>query len=200
MIKQAKFVTSSSNYRECPESDIPEFAFIGRSNVGKSSLLNMLTGNSSLAKISSKPGKTRLINHFSINSGKWFLVDLPGYGYAVVSKTEQAKFTQMIRSYLLNRKNLFNVFVLFDTRLKPQNIDLDFMKWAGENNIPFAVVGTKSDKSSAIDVRKNIEQLQTAMLKTWSELPPFFITSAKTGSGKEDVINYIESIISESGI
>ena len=125
---------------------------------------------------------------------------MPGYGYAVVSKTEQAKFTQMIRSYLLNRKNLFNVFVLFDTRLKPQNIDLDFMKWAGENNIPFAVVGTKSDKSSAIDVRKNIEQLQTAMLKTWSELPPFFITSAKTGNGKEDVINYIESIISESGI
>jgi GTP-binding protein len=198
MIQQAEFVTSSSNYKECPESDIPEFAFIGRSNVGKSSLLNMLTGNNSLAKISSKPGKTRLINHFSINRGKWFLVDLPGYGYATVSKAEQAKFIQIIRSYLLNRQNLFNVFVLVDTRLKPQNIDLDFMKWAGENNIPFAVVGTKSDKSSVADVKKNIEQLQTAMLKTWSALPPFFITSAQAKRGKEDVINYIESIISAS--
>ncbi|MDR2556740.1 MAG: ribosome biogenesis GTP-binding protein YihA/YsxC, partial [Bacteroidales bacterium] len=189
--------TSSSNYKECPDSGIPEFAFIGRSNVGKSSLLNMLAGNNSLAKISSKPGKTRLINHFSINNGKWFMVDLPGYGYASVSKEEQAKFTQIIRSYLLNRKNLCCIFVLVDTRLKPQSIDLDFIKWAGENSIPFAVVGTKSDKSSKSVVAANIDTLKRAMLKTWSELPPFFITSSNTGTGKEEIITYIETIIED---
>jgi GTP-binding protein len=199
MIERAEFITSSSNYRECPESDIPEFAFIGRSNVGKSSLLNMIAGNNSLAKISSKPGKTRLINHFSINGGKWFMVDLPGYGYAAVSKTEQAKFTQIIRSYLLNRKNLCCIFVLVDTRLKPQSIDLDFMKWAGENSIPFAIVGTKSDKSSKLTVAANIEALRHTMLKTWAELPPIFITSSNKGTGKEEIVTYIETIIETIG-
>jgi GTP-binding protein len=195
MIQRAEFIKSSSNYRECPESEIPEFAFIGRSNVGKSSLLNMLVKNSSLAKISSKPGKTRLINHFSINSGKWFMVDLPGYGYAAVSKTEMAKFTQIIRSYLLNRKNLCCVFVLVDTRLEPQGIDLDFMKWAGENNIPFAIVGTKADKSTKAVVAANMEALRRVMLRTWVELPPIFITSSNKGAGREEIITYIETIL-----
>ncbi|MDR0762974.1 MAG: ribosome biogenesis GTP-binding protein YihA/YsxC [Bacteroidales bacterium] len=195
MIQRAEFIISSSNYKGCPETDIPEFAFIGRSNVGKSSLLNMLAGNNSLAKISSKPGKTRLINHFSINGGKWFMVDLPGYGYAAVSKTEQAKFTQIIRSYLLNRKNLCCIFVLVDTRLEPQNIDLDFMEWAGKNNVPFAIVGTKSDKSSKTEVEANINALKKEMLKTWAELPPFFITSSNKGTGREEIVTYIETII-----
>jgi GTP-binding protein len=195
MIQRAEFIKSSSNYRECPESDIPEFAVIGRSNVGKASLLNMLVKNSSLAKISSKPGKTRLINHFSINNGRWFMVDLPGYGYAAVSKTEMAKFTQIIRSYLLNRKNLCCVFVLVDTRLEPQGIDLDFMKWAGENNIPFAIVGTKADKSTKAAVIANMEALKRVMLRTWVELPPIFITSSNKGAGREDIITYIETIL-----
>ncbi|MDR1974668.1 MAG: ribosome biogenesis GTP-binding protein YihA/YsxC [Bacteroidales bacterium] len=195
MIQQAEFVKSSSDYKDCPQDDIPEFAFIGRSNVGKSSLLNMLVGNSSLAKISSKPGKTRLINLFAINRGKWRMVDLPGYGYAAISKMEQEKFKKMIDGYMLYRKNLASVFVLVDTRLAPQPIDLDFINYLGKNSIPFAIAGTKSDKSSNAVVRSNIEQLQNAMLRTWSELPPVFITSSKTNTGREEIINYIEHIL-----
>ncbi len=195
MIKQAEFVISSSNYTGCPDIDVPEFAFIGRSNVGKSSLLNTLTGIKGLAKTSSKPGKTRLINHFSINKGEWFMVDLPGYGYAAISKAEQQKFKKMTADYLLKRENLISVFVLIDTRISPQQIDLDFMQWLGRNGVPFAIVGTKADKSKINVVKKNISALVREMRKTWDELPSVFITSATSKLGIDELLGYIENCV-----
>ncbi len=195
MIKQAEFVISSSNYTGCPDIDVPEFAFIGRSNVGKSSLLNTLTGIKGLAKTSSKPGKTRLINHFSINKGKWFMVDLPGYGYAAISKAEQQKFKKMTLDYLLKRENLMSVFVLVDTRISPQQIDLDFMQWLGRNSVPFSIVGTKADKSKINVVKKNISALVREMRKTWEELPSIFITSSTSRLGIDELLGYIENCV-----
>lgn len=191
LIKEAKFVISNSDYRLCPAESKPEYAFIGRSNVGKSSLINMLTGQKKLAKTSSTPGKTQLINHFEINN-EWYLVDLPGYGYARTSKQAKAKFEVLISEYLINRKNLINVFVLLDSRLEPQKIDLEFMNWCGEKQIPFSMVFTKIDKLSSSALGKNLAKYKKEMLKYWDELPPVFTTSSESGFGKEKVLNYIE--------
>jgi GTP-binding protein len=192
-IKQATFVTSSVNTSDCPAPDKHEYAFIGRSNVGKSSLINMLTNNSKLAKISSSPGKTQTINHFLINNS-WYLVDLPGYGYAKVSKTQRASWKQMIDNYLMNRKNLECVFVLVDCRIPPQANDLEFMCHLGENQVPFCIVYTKSDKLSESQRIKNIEVIRTKLLEQWETLPPQFISSAKMKWGKDDILNYIAEI------
>ena len=192
-INQAEFVISNTDIRLCPEPTMPEYAFIGRSNVGKSSLINMLTNNKKLAKISSKPGKTRLINHFLINK-KWYLVDLPGYGYAKVAHNQRDKFKRFISRYMTTRENLTNVFVLLDSRHKPQEIDLDFMIWLGENSIPFSIVFTKLDKLKKGEQKKFLINYKAEMLKVWEEMPPYFITSSVTKFGKEELLNYIEEI------
>lgn len=192
-INTAEFVTSNTDVRKCPEPKIPEYAFIGRSNVGKSSLINMLTNNGKLARISSTPGKTQLINHFLINQ-EWYLVDLPGYGYAKVSKKLREKFEQFISEYILQRTNLMNVFVLVDSRHSPQKIDLEFMEWLGENGIPFSIVFTKQDKLKSQQKKQFIEDYEAEMLKIWEEMPPYFITSAVKQTGKDDLLGYIESI------
>ncbi len=191
-IKEAVFIKSSSKLKECPEPTLPEYAFIGRSNVGKSSLINMLTGKKSLAKTSSTPGKTQLINHFSINKGQWYLVDLPGYGYAKVAKTEKAKFGKMIESYILKRKSLLSVFVLIDSRHPMQAIDRDFMIWLGEHGIPFVIVFTKIDKLAKNKVQKQINSYKKSLLQDWEELPDSFITSSTQNIGKDDLLDYIE--------
>ncbi len=193
MIRTAEFKTSSPGIKSCPQSNMNEYAFIGRSNVGKSSLINSLTGNKKLAKSSSKPGKTLAINHFLINDS-WYMVDLPGYGYAMVSKVQREKLRKMIEEYILYREQLANVFVLIDSRHEPQQIDMEFMQWLGENAIPFAMVFTKSDKLSKSALQKNIERYKREMLEIWEEMPPIFVTSAETGMGKEAIIEYIESI------
>ncbi len=193
MIRIAEFKTSSPGIKSCPQSNMNEYAFIGRSNVGKSSLINSLTGNKKLAKSSSKPGKTLAINHFLINDS-WYMVDLPGYGYAMVSKVQREKLRKMIEEYILYREQLANVFVLIDSRHEPQQIDMEFMQWLGENAIPFAMVFTKSDKLSKSALQKNIERYKREMLEIWEEMPPIFVTSAETGMGKEAIIEYIESI------
>ena len=190
-ITSAQFVISSPSYQGCPKPDRPEYAFIGRSNVGKSSLINMLTGVGNLAKTSSSPGKTQLINHFSINADEWYLVDLPGYGYAKVPKVMQGKWEGMIKNYLLKRENLLCVFQLIDSRLEPQPNDLRFMQWMGSNNIPFVIVFTKVDKLSVNKTQANIELYKNEMLKTWEELPPLFVTSTASRLGKEELIQYI---------
>ncbi len=190
-IKTAEFVISNTKPENCPKPDRPEYAFIGRSNVGKSSLINMLTGFSSLAKISGRPGKTQLINHFMIN-GSWYLVDLPGYGYAKASKGERQKWEEFIQKYLTKRENLVNTFVLIDSRIEPQKIDLEFMSWCGEKGIPFAMVFTKIDKLSSSALQKNIAAYRKEMLKYWEELPPVFTTSAVSKFGQEKLLNYIE--------
>ncbi len=195
-IQSAEFIISNTDYRKCPEPDRPEYAFIGRSNVGKSSLINMLTGHKKLAKTSGKPGKTQLINHFMINDN-WYLVDLPGYGFAKASKVARIKWEQFIADYLCNRKNLTNVFVLLDSRLEPQKIDLEFMNWCGEKEIPFAMVFTKIDKLSSSALQKNLAKYKKEMLKYWDELPPVFTTSSESGFGKEKLLNYIEFINKE---
>ncbi len=177
----------------CPNDTKPEYAFIGRSNVGKSSLINMLCHNKKLAKTSSTPGKTLLINHFLINR-EWYLVDLPGYGFAKRSKNEIQKIDQMIRSYLLEREQLANVFVLVDVRLEPQTIDLEFMNWLGLSSIPFSIVFTKADKLTPTKVRTNVEAYRQKMLETWEEMPPVFVTSAEKRQGAEEVLDYIESV------
>lgn len=192
-IKEATFVISNTDYKLCPKEDLPEYAFIGRSNVGKSSLINMLCENKKLAKTSGKPGKTQLINHFLINQD-WFLVDLPGYGYAKVSKKARATFEKFISDYLTNREQLINVFVLLDSRLEPQKIDLEFMNWCGEKEIPFSMVFTKVDKLSSSALQKNLAKYKKEMLKYWAELPPVFTTSSESSFGKEKLLNYIESI------
>jgi GTP-binding protein len=177
----------------CPKDTKPEYAFIGRSNVGKSSLINMLTNNKKLAKTSATPGKTLLINHFIINK-EWYLVDLPGYGYAKRSKTEVAKLDQMIRGYILQREQLVNVFVLVDIRLEPQQIDLEFIDWLGQSGVPFAIVFTKADKLTANKANQSVEAYKKKLLETWEELPPVFLTSAEKKQGRDEVLDYIEQI------
>lgn len=195
-IKQAEFTQSAANVAMCPKDQKLEYAFIGRSNVGKSSLINMLTNNRKLAKTSSTPGKTLLINHFIINRN-WYLVDLPGYGFAKRSKREVERLDQMIRSYILQRKQLANVFVLIDIRLEPQKIDLEFIEWLGISQIPFSLIFTKADKLSNAKVTSNVKAYKTKLLETWEELPPYFITSSEKKTGRDEVLNYIELINNE---
>ena len=192
-IKNAAFVISAPTVSMCPKDTKPEYAFIGRSNVGKSSLINMLCRHKGLAKTSSTPGKTLLINHFIINK-EWYLVDLPGYGYAKRSKTEMQKLDQMIRGYILGREQLVNTFVLIDVRLDPQAIDLEFMNWLGMSSVPFSIVFTKADKLSAAKVKANVEAYCQKMLETWEEMPPYFVTSAEKGDGRDAVLDYIDQI------
>ena len=192
-IKKAEFVISNTDIKLCPKDGKPEYAFIGRSNVGKSSLINMLTERSKLAKTSGKPGKTQLINHFEINE-EWYLVDLPGYGYAKVSKTSRVKWEKFISEYLTKREELLNVFVLIDARLEPQKIDLEFMNWCGEKGIPFSMVFTKIDKLSSSVLQKNLAKYKKEMLKFWAELPPVFVTSSTSAMGREKILNYISAI------
>lgn len=192
-IKTAVFVKSSSKLSECPVTDLPEYAFIGRSNVGKSSLINLLTDNGKLAKVSSKPGKTQLINHFLIDDS-WHLVDLPGYGWAKVSKTQKADWQKMINGYFMNRENLVNVFVLIDSRHEPQQKDLDFVNTLGKAGLPLTLVFTKVDKKGANKSQANVALFRKVLKKDWEELPPHFLTSTVTGLGKEDIIGYIQQI------
>lgn len=192
-IKTAEFVISNSDYKKCPVSSLAEYAFIGRSNVGKSSLINMITGNSKLAKTSSRPGKTQLINHFLINK-KWYLVDLPGYGWAKVSKDLKEQWGKMIKQYLIHRENLYNVFVLIDSRIPPQKIDLEFINWLGENQVPLSVIFTKADKVHSPKTATNIHDFKTALSENWEELPEFFITSATKKMGDKEITNYISNI------
>ena len=190
-INQAEFVISSTDIKQCPKPDKPEYAFIGRSNVGKSSLINMLTFRKKLAKISSTPGKTILINHFIVNKS-WYLVDLPGYGYAKRSKTERQKWEKMIRKYILNRTNMLTLFVLIDSRIEPQQIDLDFIDWLGISNIPFVLTFTKADKLKPLQLATNIENYKIKLLEKWEEVPLFLVTSAVKGDGRNEVLDYIE--------
>ena len=192
-IKTAEFTLSAPMVSMCPQDTKPEYAFIGRSNVGKSSLINMLTNNKKLAKTSSTPGKTLLINHFIINR-EWYLVDLPGYGFAKRSKKEIDKLDQMIRGYILQREQLVNIFVLVDVRLEPQKIDLEFIEWLGLSSIPFAIVFTKADKLTANKARQAVEAYKQKLLETWEELPPVFVTSAEKKEGREEVLQYIDEI------
>ncbi|MCR5238721.1 MAG: ribosome biogenesis GTP-binding protein YihA/YsxC [Prevotella sp.] len=192
-IKKAEFSLSAPMVSMCPKDNKPEYAFIGRSNVGKSSLINMLTNNKKLAKTSATPGKTLLINHFIINN-EWYLVDLPGYGYAKRSKKEVGKLEQMISGYILQREQLVNVFLLVDVRLEPQKIDLEFIQWLGDSSIPFAIVFTKADKLSAMKVSQQVETYKKVLLETWEELPPVFITSAEKRQGRDEVLDYIDRI------
>jgi GTP-binding protein len=192
-IKEAKFVISNTDITKCPTDGKPEYAFIGRSNVGKSSLINMLTNHSKLAKTSGRPGKTQLINHFIINN-EWYLVDLPGYGYAKASKTSRAKWEKFISEYLQKRESLFNVFVLLDARLEPQKIDLEFMNWCGQHGIPFSMVFTKIDKLSSSALQKNLSKYKKVLQKDWAEIPPVFTTSSVSKFGQEKLLNYIERI------
>ena len=192
-IKTAEFTLSAPTVGMCPKDSKLEYAFIGRSNVGKSSLINMLTNHKKLAKTSQTPGKTLLINHFIINK-EWYLVDLPGYGYAKRSKKEVARLDQMIRGYILQREQLVNVFVLVDVRLEPQKIDLEFIEWLGQSSIPLAIIFTKADKLTANKVTQNVEAYKKKLLETWEELPPYYITSAENRQGREDVLDYIETI------
>jgi len=195
-IKTAEFAISAPMVSMCPKDTKPEYAFIGRSNVGKSSLINMLARNKKLAKTSATPGKTLLINHFIINK-EWYLVDLPGYGYAKRSKKEIAKLDQMIRGYILEREQLVNVFVLVDVRLEPQAIDLEFINWLGLSGIPFSIVFTKADKLTNAKVRANVAAYEKKMLETWEEMPPYFITSSEKREGRDELLNYIEQINKE---
>ncbi|HTO37651.1 MAG TPA: ribosome biogenesis GTP-binding protein YihA/YsxC [Brumimicrobium sp.] len=192
-IKSAEFIISNSDVKKCPSDSLPEYAFIGRSNVGKSSLINALTEVKNLAKTSGKPGKTQLINHFLINK-EWFLVDLPGYGYAKTSKSNIQKWTAFIEEYLLTRENLVNTFILLDARLEPQKIDVEFMTWCGEHGIPFSMVFTKADKLSKNAVQKNLAAYKREMLKDWEELPPIFVTSSESKEGREELLNYIDEV------
>lgn len=193
-IKNAKYEISSPDYRKCPQHDVPEYAFIGRSNVGKSSLINMLTGRKALAKTSQMPGKTLLINHFSINDGKWYIVDLPGYGYASRSKKQRDELKRLIDGYILHRMQMTLLFVLIDIRHKMQQVDSDFLNFLGENGIPFAIVFTKSDKLGPVAGRLKVEEYKKELLEQWEELPPIFITSAETGQGREELLDYIEEV------
>lgn len=193
MIHTAQYIISSPDVNDCPNSQMPEYAFIGRSNVGKSSLINMLCHNPKLAKTSQKPGKTLLINHFLIND-KWHLVDLPGYGYAQTGQKQRDALRQMIERYCLLREQLVNLFVLIDSRHKPQKIDLEFMEWLGENGIPFSIVFTKADKLSKLRLNENVETYKHILLESWEELPPIFVTSSEKKIGGEQLTAYIEQI------
>ncbi|MDR2423264.1 MAG: ribosome biogenesis GTP-binding protein YihA/YsxC [Prevotellaceae bacterium] len=192
IIKKAEFVKSSANHSQCPNSQLPEYAFVGRSNVGKSSLINMLTNRRSLAQVSSTPGKTRLINHFLINDC-WHLVDLPGYGYAKTSKSAKREFQPMTGDYIANREQLVMLFLLIDARLEPQAIDLRYINQLGEHQIPFALIFTKADKLSRSALNRNLEIYKNKLLEIWEELPPIFVESAETGQGKQEILDYIEN-------
>jgi len=193
-IHAAEFIKSSTDYKGCPEGNFPEFAFIGRSNVGKSSLINMLCQRKNLALTSSKPGKTLLINHFLINKN-WYLVDLPGYGFAQTGKENRKKLIDNINNYILFREQLTCLFVLIDVRHEPQKIDLEFMEWLGSNGIPFCIVFTKTDKLSVSKIDENIENYKQKMLENWEQLPPFFKTSSHKKIGREEILNFIDKII-----
>ena len=192
-IKNAEFVISNTDVSKCPQDGLPEYAFIGRSNVGKSSLINMLTGHKGLAMTSSKPGKTLLINHFIIDK-MWYLVDLPGYGYAQRSQKVQGQITDIIQRYVMQREQLTSLFVLIDSRLKPQKIDLEFITWLGENGVPFGIIFTKVDKISKAKVDGNVKVFLDTLREEWEELPPYFLSSAEKGTGKEEILGYIEEI------
>ncbi len=191
---KALFVKSSVQLSQLPSSEIPEFAFIGRSNVGKSSLINTLTSSKGLAKTSGSPGKTQAINHFIIND-KWHLVDLPGYGFAKVSQTTRAEWESLMKSYFLNRTQLITTFVLIDIRLEPQKNDLDFIEFLGTNGVPFSIVFTKADKLTPNQALKKVNDYKASLLKTWEELPPVFVTSATNRTGKEELLQYIQGLI-----
>ncbi|MFA5619448.1 MAG: ribosome biogenesis GTP-binding protein YihA/YsxC [Weeksellaceae bacterium] len=193
MFLDPEFIKSAPKWSECPEPNMPEYAFIGRSNVGKSSLINMLAERKDLAKTSGTPGKTQLINIFLMQKS-WYLTDLPGYGYARVSKKQRAGFQKLISDYLTKRPNLVNTFVLIDSRLKPQQNDLEFMKWLGENQIPFAMVFTKIDKISSAELQKALQTYKNEMLKTWESLPMIFTTSILGRIGRMDILNYIAGL------
>lgn len=192
-IRNAEYKISSPSVDLCPATEVPEYAFIGRSNVGKSSLINLLT-RKGLAKTSQKPGKTVLINHFVINDGEFYIVDLPGYGYASRGKEQRAAFSKMINDYILGRQQMVLLFVLLDIRHEPQKIDVGFLNWLGENEVPFAIVFTKADKLGPVASQKRVDEYKTFLLKNWEELPPVFVTSSENKQGKEDLLNYIESI------
>lgn len=192
-IKSAEFIISNTDVKKCPSGNLPEYAFIGRSNVGKSSLINMLTNRKGLAMTSSTPGKTMLINHFLINNN-WYLVDLPGYGYAKRGHKGQEQIKKIIENYILEREQMTNLFLLIDSRHEPQKIDLEFMEWLGENGIPFSIVFTKSDKLKSGRLRSQINLYLEAIKEQWEELPPYFVSSAESRTGREDILNYIEQI------
>lgn len=194
IIKTAEFVISNSKADQCPDTQLPEFAFIGRSNVGKSSLINMLAERRSLAMTSSTPGKTMLINHFCINKD-WYLVDLPGYGYAKRGKAAMEQLARLISDYILGRRQLTNLFVLIDSRLEPQKIDLEFIEWLGENGVPFSIVFTKADKMKTGALRANVDKFLNRLMEQWEELPPHFITSSETRTGRTELLDYIEQIV-----
>jgi GTP-binding protein len=193
LVKSAEFVMSNSDVAKCPKNRLPEYAFIGRSNVGKSSLINMLTSKKSLAKTSGRPGKTQLINHFLINKN-WYLVDLPGYGYAKVSKRSKKTFQKFITQYFSLREQLISAFVLVDIRHEPQPIDVEFMQWLGENSIPFSIIFTKADKLKPKAIENHVEAYKTILLETWEEMPNYFITSSSNDIGKEAVLMYIDQL------
>ena len=195
-IKSAEFVVSNTRVNQCPDSKLPEYAFMGRSNVGKSSLINMLTGRKALAKTSAKPGKTQLINHFLINKN-WHLVDLPGYGYAKVSKSTKRTFQKFITKYFEDRAQMICAFVLIDSRHEPQPIDMEFMQWLGEHNVPFCIIFTKADKMKPKALERNINNYQDKMLEVWEEMPEFFVSSATSKLGQDEILDYIEAINTE---
>ena len=192
-IKSAKFVISNTDVRKCPEGNLPEYAFIGRSNVGKSSLINMLTNHKGLAMTSATPGKTLLINHFLINE-EWYLVDLPGYGFAQRGMAQREQLRQIIENYILEREQLVCLFVLIDCRHPAQKIDLEFMEWLGENDVPFTIIFTKTDKIGRVRLKENIKAYQEAMLGTWEELPPMLCSSSENKEGREEILDFIEEI------
>ena len=193
MIKQARFLISNTDVKRCPAPDRPEYAFIGRSNVGKSSLINMLVGQNSLAKVSVRPGKTQLINHFIVDES-WYLVDLPGYGYAKISISVKEKFQKLISNYILNRENLYCLFVLIDVRHAAQQIDIEFITWLGENHIPFAIIFTKADKLGKVTVAQNVGAYSQELKKLWEELPPILVSSSLDGTGRDEIISFIENV------
>lgn len=193
IINSARFVISNAVVGKCPKYSRHEYAFIGRSNVGKSSLINMLTGNKGLAKTSSTPGKTLLINHFLVND-EWYIVDLPGYGFALRGKSQREALEKMIKGYILNRKEMTNLFVLIDSRHKPMKIDLEFFDWLGENGVPFSIVFTKLDKMGSQAGKRNVEEYCKILLETWEELPPVFLTSSETRRGRDELLDYIEQL------
>ena len=198
-VKSARFVISNTDIEKCPKNNLPEYAFIGRSNVGKSSLINSISNKKGLAKTSSKPGKTLLINHYLINN-KWYLVDLPGYGYAKTSKKKKRIFKSFITNYFKKRKQLINAFLLIDIRHEPQQIDINFMRWLGNNHIPFSIIFTKSDKVKTQALDEKLNNYKKMMIhEVWESLPPIFVTSSLRNKGGEDILNYIENLNSELG-
>lgn len=195
-IKTAEFKVSNSDFRKCPAGNLPEFAFIGRSNVGKSSLINMLTGRKALAMTSATPGKTLLINHFLINNS-WYLVDLPGYGFAKLGKSGREELRRIISSYILHREQLTNLFVLIDSRIPPQAIDLEFIEWLGHNGVPFSIIFTKADKPNSQKLQQNQQVFLDRLAEQWEELPPYYVTSSAAKNGREAVLDHIEDILEQ---